>query len=70
MIIPTEREFVTKALKDCILEMLELCNEGEKAFFHRIHASAPWKTFEACPSDEVPGYYALVRRTLLAKEPK
>lgn len=64
MTIPTASEFTANALRAEIDRLLAMCTEKEEAFFYKIHASAPWKTFENCPDDKLSGYYDLVRRTL------
>ena len=63
-LVVSAQEVADRAIREATDAMLAECTEKEVAFFHKIHASAPWRTWDKCPSKELSGYHALVRRTM------
>lgn len=58
------------ALRAGIDDMLVQCSEKQREFFHRIHASSPWKTIDKCPPGKLSESYELLRRTIIKNHGK
>jgi hypothetical protein len=56
----------TKALRDGIDSMMDLCTEKQIAFLNKIHDNAPWKGLANCPDNKLVDTYELLRRTVAA----
>jgi len=65
--ILTAQEIMGSALREATLKLLYECSPKEIKFFNLIHAQSPWKKYDDCPFEELPGYYNLVVRTINKK---
>lgn len=68
MEIRTAEQFMYDVMIEQIEHLLGFCTEEQRDKFHMIISHSPWKTLGKCPAKELPGYYELVRRTIISNE--